>query len=97
MQIFQFLLYTEEENTQYWSETTCQIYRDKFFDKDRNHCKVQDHCHYARKYWGATHLICNLHYNFIPIIAQKLWQPLNVGKNCTNIYKQLIFMCCWKL
>ena len=28
--------------------------------KDKNYCKVRDHCHYAGKYRGAVHSISNL-------------------------------------
>ena len=33
--------------------------------------KVRDHCHYTRKYRGAVHSICNLHYKIpkeIPVV-----------------------------
>ena len=33
------------------------------YAKDKNHCKVRDHCHYAGKYIGAAHSICNFEHN----------------------------------
>ena len=39
--------------------------------KDKNYEKARDHCHYTRKYRGATHGICNLKFNIpneIPVV-----------------------------
>ena len=30
--------------------------------KDKNYCKVRDHCHYMEEYRGAVHSIRNLKY-----------------------------------
>ena len=32
-------------------------------NKDKRQCKVRNHCHYASRYRGAAHSICNLKYN----------------------------------
>ena len=29
---------------------------------DKNYCKVKDHCHFTKKYGGASLSICNLKY-----------------------------------
>ena len=31
--------------------------------KDKNYCKVRDHCHYMEEYRGAVHSIRNLKYS----------------------------------
>ena len=31
--------------------------------KDKNYCKVRDHCHYMEEYRGAVHSIPNLKYS----------------------------------
>ena len=39
--------------------------------RDMNHQKVRDHCHYAAKFRGPAHTICNLNFNVpneIPIV-----------------------------
>ena len=39
--------------------------------KNKNYCKVTDHCHYAGEYRGAAQSICNLKYSAperIPIV-----------------------------
>ena len=41
--------------------------------KDKNYHKVRDHCHYAGKYRGPAHSICNLKYSAsqkVPIVFQ---------------------------
>ena len=40
-------------------------------NKDKKYHKVRDHCHFTRKYRGAGHSICNLHYKIpkeIPVV-----------------------------
>ena len=40
-------------------------------DNDKKHHKVRGHCHYTRKFRGASHSICNLRYKTpkeIPIV-----------------------------
>ena len=40
-------------------------------DNNKKYPKVKDHCHYTRKYRGASHDICNLRYNIpkeIPVV-----------------------------
>ena len=39
--------------------------------KDKNYCKVTDHCHYTGEHIGAAHSICNLKYSVpkkVPIV-----------------------------
>ena len=49
----------------------CYIYKKEFHNNDttessslvcKKQRKVKDHCHYAGKYRGAAHNICNLRY-----------------------------------
>ena len=44
------------------SEKICYICKKEFDKNDKKHYKVRDHCHYAGKYRGAAHNICNLRY-----------------------------------
>ena len=51
----------------------CYICKKKFSTDNNNkkHHKVRDHCHYAGKYRGAAHDICNLKYKTpkeIPVV-----------------------------
>ena len=67
---------THKENNFYNEQKICYICKEKFCmekgDKDYiNRKKVKDHCHYTRKFRGATHSKCNLNYKVqkeIPII-----------------------------
>ena len=45
----QEIIFTEEDSTQYSSETTCYIFKDKFIAKDKTIYKLRYHCHYTRK------------------------------------------------
>ena len=66
-----FLIYliplTKEEKKVYKKQEKCHICEEKFcLDKDdenyTNRKKVKDHCHYTRKFRGASHSKCNLNY-----------------------------------
>ena len=52
----------------------CYICEEKFQDehaKDKNYCKVMDHCHFTGEYRDAAHRICNVKYNLpkeVPIV-----------------------------
>ena len=50
----------------------CYICEKKFYKvKNNNYIKVIGHCHYAGKYRGTAHKICNLLYNTareIPVV-----------------------------
>ena len=49
----------------------CQKRILKKFADDKNYRNVRKHCHYASKYRGATHSICNLKFNMpneIPVV-----------------------------
>ena len=41
---------------------TFEKFKNKYL-ADKTFCKVRDHCHYAGKYRGAAHSICNLKYS----------------------------------
>ena len=45
--------------------------------KDKKCRKVRDHCHYAEKYKGAEHSICNLKYS----LPKKILIAFNNGPN----------------
>ena len=54
---------TEEELKLYQDSTVCYICGKKITQKlakEKNYCKVRDHCHFTSKYRGAAHSICNL-------------------------------------
>ena len=56
--------FTDEENKPYLNQETCYICK-KGFSTDgdnKKYHKVRDHRHYAGKYRGAGHSICNLRY-----------------------------------
>ena len=49
----------------------CYICKKEFDNNDKKQQKVRDHCHYAGKYRGAAHNICNLRYKVpkeIPVV-----------------------------
>ena len=59
---------TDGKNKSYKNQKVWYI-RKKEFNTDKNdknafklYHKVRDHCHYAAKYRGAAHNICNLRY-----------------------------------
>ena len=68
---------TDEGNRSYKTEKVCYICK-KELDTDKNdknafklYHKVRDHRHYAGKYRGAAHSICNLRYKTpkeIPVV-----------------------------
>ena len=55
---------TDEETEFYGNQKVCHICKKKFSTDDDNkkYHKARDHCHYTRKFRGATHSICNLRY-----------------------------------
>ena len=64
---------TNEENKSYKKQKVCHICKKIFSadDNNKNYHKVKDPCHYAGKYRGAAHSICNLRYETpkkIPIV-----------------------------
>ena len=64
---------TKKEEENHNKQNVCYIYKKEFNtdDSDKKHHKVKDHCHYAGKYRGAAHNICNLRYIIpkeIPIV-----------------------------
>ena len=68
------MIFTEEDQTKYWSEKTYHILACEFIEGEKNYCKVRDHCQYTGKYLGTAYSICNIHYNknsFIPVMAHK--------------------------
>ena len=65
---------TKKQQESYDSAKICYICKEKFVNKylrDKKYYKARDHCHYAGKYGGAAHSICNLKYSVpkkIPIV-----------------------------
>ena len=59
---------TKLEEKKYNKQKVCHICNKTFSTDDSNkkYHEVRDHCHYAGKYRGAAHDICNLRYK-IPI------------------------------
>ena len=69
------MIFGKKEEERYNEETKCWICKGEFDDKDKNKEKVKDHCHYTRRYRGATHNKCNLDYrkpNFTPVVFHNL-------------------------
>ena len=62
---------TTKEEIYHNKQKICYICEKEFDIKDKKHHKVRDHCHYAGKYRGAAHNICNLRFKIpkeIPIV-----------------------------
>ena len=64
---------TKKEEKMHHKQKVCYIYKKGFsINEDyKKYFKVKDHCHYAGKYIGATHNICNLRYKIskeIPVV-----------------------------
>ena len=55
---------THEENISYKKQKVCYICKKEFSTDDDNkkYHKIRDQCHYAGKYRGTAHDICNLRY-----------------------------------
>ena len=61
-------LLTQEQQESYGNAKTCYICKEKIenkYLKDKRYCKHRGHCHYAVKYRGAAHSICNLKYSVV--------------------------------
>ena len=55
-------LSTKGQHKLYENTKICNICKEKYenkYVKCKIYCKVWDHCHYAREYRGAAHIICN--------------------------------------
>ena len=62
---------TTEEKILYNEQEICYICKKEFGKNDKKHYKVRDYCHYAGKYRGAAHNICDLRYKIpkeIPVV-----------------------------
>ena len=64
---------TKKEEKHHNKQKVCYICKKEFDtdDSDKKHHKVKDYCHYARKYRGTAHNICNLRYRIlkeIPVV-----------------------------
>ena len=60
-----------EEKIHYNELEICYICKKEFDKSNKKHYKVRNHCHYAGKYRGAAHNICNLRYKIpkeIPVV-----------------------------
>ena len=72
------LLLTDEELQLHQDSTVCYKFTQKPA-KDRNYCKVRDHCHFtdADKYRGTAHRFCNLGFN----VPKKIQLNFHKGSN----------------
>ena len=62
---------TKKEEENHNNQKVCYICKKEFDTNDKKNYKVRDHCHYAEKYRGAAHNMCNLRYKVpkeIPIV-----------------------------
>ena len=70
------IIFGEKEKEQFNKETVCWICKEEFNNiADKRNEKVADHYHFAGKYRGAAHNICNLNYrkpNFTPVVFHNL-------------------------
>ena len=79
---------TKKEEKHHNEQEVCYISKKEFNMDDKKHHKVKDHCHYAGKYRGAVHNICNLRYKIpkeIPIVFHN-----GSTYNCHFIIKELV-------
>ena len=61
-------LLTKKQQEPYENAKICCICKEKFenkYVKNKEYSKVRDYCHYAGKYRGASHSICNLKYSVL--------------------------------
>ena len=71
MKIINFIFLKNEvinkrEPESYENSKICFICKGKFgnkYLKDKQYCKVRDHCHYTGEYRGTAHSICNFKYS----------------------------------
>ena len=59
-------LLTNEQQKSYQNANICYICKEQLPDKhakDKKYDKVRDDCHYAGKYRGSVHSVCNLEYS----------------------------------
>ena len=62
---------TKKDEIYHNKRKICYICKKEFDTNDKKNYKLRDHCHYAGKYGGAAHNICNLRYKIpkeIPIV-----------------------------
>ena len=68
------MIYSEIKIESYKNAKICHTSKEKYenkYFKDKNFCKVRDHCYYTREYRGAAYNICSLKYNVpkkIPLV-----------------------------
>ena len=73
-------LLTEEQKESYENSKICYICKQNFdnkYLKDKKYRKVRDYCHYAGKYRGSVHSICNLKYS----VPNKIPRIFHNGSN----------------
>ena len=82
---------TKKQWTRYKKASRCHICFKPFNSKDP---KVRDHCHYAGRYRGPAHSLCNLRYkipSYIPVVFHNLLgydahlSIKELGKKSSNI------------
>ena len=59
-------LLTPQQQEPYENAKICYICKETFEDKyvkDKNYCKVRDHCHYTGEYRDAAYSICTSKYS----------------------------------
>ena len=53
------ILLTKNQDKKYKKQKRYHIYKEEFNENEK-HSKAPDHCHYAGKFRGAIHNMCNL-------------------------------------
>ena len=73
-------LLKKELKESYENAKLCYICKEKFenkYLKNKNYCKVRDHCHYTREYRGAVHSICDFKYRVTKNIPRVFYNGSN--------------------
>ena len=81
------MIFDEAAKKLHESQNECYSCGETFNDKNADHRKVRDHCHYTGKYRGAFHSKCNLRLNrtrTIPVFFHNL-----TGYDCHLFVKRL--------
>ena len=73
-------LLKKELKESYENAKLCYICKEKFenkYLKNKNYCKVRDHCHYTQEYRGAVHSICDFKYRVTKNIPRVFYNGSN--------------------